>query len=259
MMLKESCTVLSLDEIEEDIYSMWLSSQAIAEEARPGQFVNVYSRDRSRLLPRPISICETDPAQGCFRLVFRVAGAGTREFASLQAGAHTNALDVIGPLGNGFPLAEEKGKRVLLVGGGIGIPPMLSCAKVLQEDAMAVLGYRSRAFLQEEFPQACPVFIATEDGSSGSKGTVIDAIRENSLTADVIFACGPKPMLRAVSAWAAKEGIPCFVSLEERMACGIGACLGCVCDCNTLDRHLNVCKKRVCLEGPVFLSTEVKL
>ena len=191
-------------------------------------------------------------------------------------------MEILGPLGNGFPLT---GKKPLVIGGGIGVPPMLELAQALSRvllveevkagrtygsgdsrqegrDARvtAVLGYRdSQLFLKEEFEPWAKVYVSTDDGSAGTKGTVIDAVRENGVEADVIFACGPKPMLRAVKAYAAEKGIPCYVSLEERMACGIGACLGCVCKTTGEDAHSHVHNARVCNDGPVFAAEEVEL
>ena len=136
---------------------------------------------------------------------------------------------------------------------------MLETMKQLDAKKIAVLGYRDELFLNEEFEKNGEVYIATEDGSAGTKGNVMDAIRENDLEADVIFACGPKPMLRAIKAYALEKGIPCWVSMEERMACGIGACLGCVCQSTETDAHSHVPNKRVCKDGPVFRSTEVEL
>ncbi|MCI8506339.1 MAG: dihydroorotate dehydrogenase electron transfer subunit [Lachnospiraceae bacterium] len=233
---------------------MWLST-GIAEEAVPGQFVSLYSRDGSRLLPRPLSLCEI--GEGKIRLVYRVAGAGTAEFSALKTG---DRISVFGPLGNGFPLEEARGKRVFLIGGGIGIPPMVEIAKRLSGEKVLVMGYRDeRMFLKEELEQTGPFFAATEDGSFGTKGNVLDAVRENGLSADLIFACGPAPMLRAVKAYAKEQGIPAWISMEERMACGIGACLGCVCESRDVDGHSHVKNKRICKDGPVFLAEEVEL
>ena len=165
----------------------------------------------------------------------------------------------MGPLGNGFPLDAVKGKKVFLMGGGIGIPPMLETAKQLDAEKIMVLGYRDELFLNKEFEAYRDVYVATEDGSAGTKGNVMDAIRENDIEADVIYACGPKPMLRAIKAYALEKGIPCWISMEERMACGVGACLACVCKSKDMDSHSHVHNKRVCKDGPVFLSTEVEL
>ena len=147
----------------------------------------------------------------------------------------------------------------VFIGGGIGVPPMLETAKQLKGEPVLVMGYRDELFLTDEMKKAGELVIATEDGSAGTKGNVLDAIRENDLKADMIFACGPKPMLRALKAYGLANNIPCYVSMEERMACGVGACLGCVCQSTEVDDHSQVKNKRVCKDGPVFLSTEVEL
>ena len=260
MRYKEDCRILSQEEIGKDIFSMWLQTDRIASEARPGQFLSVYTRDASKLLPRPISICDADPEKGCLRLVYRVTGpsSGTRQFSGYHKGI---CLPVLGPLGNGYPVEEVKGKRILLLGGGIGIPPLLYTARSLGKngDVTTVLGYRDRPFMDQEFLPFGKVFCASENGDTSIRGTVLDAVREESLSADVIFACGPKPMLRAVKSYAAEKNILCYLSLEERMACGIGACLGCVVRSTEKDEHSQVNNKRVCKDGPVFLSDEVEL
>lgn len=239
--------------IAEDIYSMWLDAPDIAGTAKPGQFVSLYSYDGSSLLPRPISICEIDQLQGRVRLVYRIAGKGTKEFAQMKA---QQQIDAMGPLGNGFTL---EGKKALLVGGGIGIPPMLQLAKQLNCEKQMVLGYRDITFLENEFESYGKVYLSTENGSRGTKGNVIDAIKENRLEADIIFACGPTPMLRGIKAYALEMGIKAQLSMEERMACGIGACLGCVCKTTEVDHHSNVKNKRICKDGPVFYAEEVEL
>ena len=128
------------------------------------------------------------------------------------------------------------------------------------EEKQIVVGYRdAHTFLKDEFEQNGTLYISTEDGSGGTKGTVMDAIRENNLKADMIFACGPTPMLRAIKKYAEENNIECYISLEERMACGIGACLACVCRSKEKDAHSNVNNKRICKDGPVFLSTEVEI
>ena len=252
--VKETARVGSQEKLAEGIYSMWIETPAIAAEAEAGQFISIYCRDKDKLLPRPISICEIDREQGRLRVVYRIAGEGTKEFAAYQAG---DPITILGPLGNGFPVIENK--KVMLIGGGIGIPPMLGLAKALSCEKTAVLGYRSELFLKEDFDAVAPVVIATEDGSTGTKGTVLDAIREQKVEADVICACGPTPLLRAIKQYAAEKGITCYVSMEERMACGIGACLGCVCKTKETDHHSNVNNKRICKDGPVFLAEEVEL
>lgn len=253
--VKTTVPVISQESLGGDIYSMWIDAPEIAGQARAGQFISVYTKDASKLLPRPISICEIDRERGALRLVYRIAGAGTKEFASYQAG---DKVTVLGPLGNGFPeIAEDK--KAFLIGGGIGIPPMLQLAKELTCKKTAVLGYRDKLFLEQEFAPYGDVVIATEDGSAGTKGNVLDAIREQKLTADVVLACGPTPMLRAIKAYAAEHNMECYLSLEERMACGIGACLACVCRTSEIDPHSNVHNKRICKDGPVFAAGEVEL
>lgn len=250
--IRKKVPVTENTEIAQDIYSMRLNAPDIAREAKPGQFVALYSNDGSRLLPRPISICEIDKEKG-IRLVYRIAGKGTKEFAGLKA---YDLAEVMGPLGNGFTL---EGKKALLIGGGIGIPPMLELAKQLACERQIVLGYRDIVFLEQEFKACGKVYISTEDGSTGTKGNVLDAIRANALEADIIFACGPMPMLRGIKAYAAEHKIKAQLSLEERMACGIGACLGCVCKTHETDSHSNVKNKRVCKDGPVFYAEEVEI
>ena len=221
---------------------------------------DIRSADASKLLPRPISICEIDKEAKKLRLVYRVTGekTGTKQFSELKSG---DTVPVIGPLGNGFPYEKAEGKKVFLMGGGIGVPPILELAKQMQcEEKQIVVGYRdAHTFLKDEFEQNGTLYISTEDGSVGTKGNVMDAIREQNLDADMIFACGPTPMLRAIKTYAEEKGIECYISLEERMACGIGACLACVCKTKEKDAHSNVNNKRICKDGPVFLSTEVDL
>lgn len=307
---REQGVVLSNGQIGTGIFDLKLKTEKIAAAAKPGQFVSIYSNDNSRLLPRPISICGADKETGELRLAFRVAGKGTEEFSRLAAG---EKVDLAGPLGNGFPLerafatdeseagavknseagaGKAEGRRVFLIGGGIGIPPMVQLAKTLTECAKAaesaeamqsagqpqeagrlqsagrsqaaphitsVLGFRDELFLVDDLMPYGDVVIATEDGSCGTKGNVLDAIREKNLKADVIYACGPAPMLRALKKYAEETGTECWLSLEEKMACGIGACLSCVCRSTEVDGHSKVKNKRVCTEGPVFRSTDIEL
>ena len=193
-------------------------------------------------------------------MVYRVTGenTGTEQFSKLVAG---DTLPGVGPLGNGFPLEKAEGKKAFLMGGGIGVPPILELAKQMQcEKKQIVVGYRdAQTFLKEQFEANGELYISTEDGSVGTTGNVMNAIAENALEADVIMACGPTPMLRAIKNYAEEKGIECYISLEERMACGIGACLACVCKSKEKDHHSNVHNKRICKDGPVVLSTEVEI
>ena len=254
---REQAAVLSQEQIADQIFSMWLKTEQIAKEAVPGQFISVYSNDSGRMLPRPISICERDKEKGALRIVYRVAGKGTEEFSCCKAG---DTLDILGPLGNGFPLERcPEGKKAFLIGGGIGSPPMVQLSKELQGEVQVVAGYRDELFLTEELKANGTLYLATEDGSAGTKGNVLDCIRENGLTADVIYACGPTPMLRAIKSYAEEHQIDCWISMEERMACGIGACLACVCKSKEIDDHSKVHNKRICKEGPVFHAQDVEL
>lgn len=252
---KEQALVVSQECLADGIFSMWIQTKA-AKTASAGQFISMYTNDGSKLLPRPISICEIDREGEKLRVVYRVTGekTGTEQFSKMKAG---DTIPVIGPLGNGFPLIE---KKAFLIGGGIGVPPILELAKSLNCEKQIIVGYRdAQTFLKEELEANGTLYISTEDGSVGTKGNVMDAIREHGLEADIIYACGPTPMLRALKSYAEENGIECYLSLEERMACGIGACLACVCKSKEKDHHSNVHNKRICKDGPVFLSTEVEL
>lgn len=253
--VKRAVTVVSQQRLADDVYSLWLAADSLVKEARPGQFFSVFCQNGERLLPRPISICEIDREQGYLRLVYRVVGAGTREFSSRRAG---EKIEIMGPLGNGYTLLE--GGESLLIAGGIGIPPLLELAKELKGEKTIVLGYaNAQTFLMQELKSYGCVLVATEDGSCGVQGNVMDVISEYDLTADRIYSCGPRPMLKAVQKFAEAKEIPCQISMEERMACGIGACLSCVCLSSQIDKHSQVKNKRVCKDGPVFDAREIEL
>ena len=239
MKKKTIATVKSQNEIAPGIYDLWLDTE-LARDAHAGQFVGVCPRDRSKLLPRPISICEvmTDTAAE-IRLVYRVTGpdTGTADISGLRAG---DDVELIGVLGNGYdvPYIAAHYVRPVLMGGGIGIPPMLELARELTSayagsgsggSPTVILGYRDdETFLRKDFESAAmqgSLFLATEDGSVGTRGNVV----------------------------------PAFVSLEERMACGVGACLGCVVRTGETDPHSHVKNARICTEGPVFRTTDVEI
>ena len=251
--IKECAVVISQEKLATDIYSMWINTN-IAKEAKPGQFISVYTKNEAKLLPRPISICEIDDKKTALRIVYRKAGKGTEEFSKYRSGASVN---ILGPLGNGFPLCDEK---AILIGGGIGIPPMLELAKTLESEKTIVVGYRNREmFLNNDLAFYGKLVVATEDGSVGTKGNVIDAIREQNVSGSVIYACGPIPMLRGVKEYAKEKGIKAYISMEEKMACGVGACLGCVCKSTNVDDHSKVNNKRICADGPVFNAEDIEL
>ena len=253
---KVTAKVILQKQIGEQIFDLWLETKLV-KYAHPWQFVAVYPHGESMLLPRPISICETDKTKNRLRLVYRVAGKGTAEFSTCKAG---DTLELLGVLGNGFSVDRAKGKRVFLMGGGIGIPPMLELAKAMDDKKQILLGYRNKElFLEEDLEKFGDVYVATEDGSVGTKGNVMDIIKAYALRADVIMACGPMPMLRAVKKYAAENNMEAYISLEERMACGVGACLGCVCKTTKEDAHSHVHNARICTEGPVFEAGEVDI
>ena len=251
--------VVSQTKISEDIFSMILKAKPIAEEAHSGQFINLYSKDASKLLPRPISICDVNKQKGTIRIVYRVAGGGTLEFSKLRA---QDTVDVMGPLGNGYNL---EGENPILMGGGIGIPPMLQLAKELSQKGLkkqqihVVLGFRDSSFLVDDFAKFATVHISSDTGAVGMKGNALDCVIEEELFGDMIYACGPTPMLRAIKKYAYQNDIPAQLSLEERMACGIGACLACVTKTAEVDEHFGTNTRRVCKDGPVFYAEEVEL
>lgn len=255
MTYRENARIIRQNCIAQGVYDLLLDTKDIAANAVPGQFVSVYSKDGSRLLPRPISICEANGNE--LRLVYRVVGKGTAEFCEYK---ENDTLDIMGPLGNGY---ELKGECPMLLGGGIGIPPMLKLAQEFAKKGIkstVILGYRdNQLFLKDEFDKVADVYVATEDGSEGTKGNVLDAVRDNNLCGDIIYSCGPTPMLRAIKAYGEEKDIETYVSLEEKMACGVGACLACVCKTKHVDEHSNVNNARICKDGPVFNAKEVEL
>lgn len=245
------------EQLNNELYSLWLEVGNMAREAKAGRFISLYSNDNSRLLPRPFGICEVDKENGRIRIVYRLVGEGTKEFSKFMP---DDEVYITGPLGNGFSI---KNKKAILVAGGTGIPIMLELAKSLKEagikEAKAVLGFRDETFMTDEIEKFMPVFVSTESGKTGTKGNVIDAIRDNKIDAEIIYACGPIPMLKALKAYSIENNMEAQISLEEKMACGIGACLACVCKSKEKDAHSNVDNKRICKEGPVFDAYEIEL
>ena len=241
--------LLSNEEIAEGIFDMRLRLDEPDLEVRCGQFAHVYVPGKT--LRRPISVC--DASDGVLRLVYQVKGEGTGIMSRMQPGGTVNVLL---PLGNGFRV--EKGRRYCLIGGGIGTPPMLYTAK--QCDApIAITGFRSSelVILQDELGAVCAeTLLCTDDGSAGRKGFVTDLLREKLGEVDEVLACGPTPMLKAVAAVCREAGKPCRISLEERMACGIGACLVCAV---RVRKNGEEVMQHVCKNGPVFNAEEVVL
>lgn len=241
----KNCKIIEANEIAAGIFDFTLFYPEFAAAAKPGQFAHVYLPGRT--LRRPISICDIDRERGTLRIVFQIRGEGTAELAEFMPGTF---LNVLAPLGNGFTL-EENSRKALFIGGGIGVPPLLAAAKHYGSNATVAVGFRNAGavILEEDFKSAgCDVRVATDDGSYGYHGLVTDLIQ--SETPDMVYACGPAPMLKAVCAFAAKNRIRCEISLEERMACGIGACLGCACRLKRADGSEYM--GHVCKDGPVF-------
>ena len=250
MPYQQDCKILSLRALNDQAFEMVLHAGEIAETAQPGQFVNV-SCGEGHLLRRPISICEAEGPQ--LRLVFEVRGEGTLWLSQRKEG---ESVSVLGPLGRGF---DVDGKKVLFVGGGIGVPPLLWAAK-RAAGADAALGFaaKGRSILLEDFAAVCgETAVTTDDGSLGLRGNALDAAREllQKNQYDAVYACGPKILLQYTAEAAEKAGIPCQVSMEERMGCGVGACL--VCAVKLRDEQGETYYGHVCKNGPVFSSKEV--
>ena len=239
--------------IAREIYSFTIACTEVAAAARPGQFVHI--RAKGYTLRRPISICGIDKEKGTLRIVFEIRGEGTAEIAKLNKG---DLIDMLAPLGHGFTV-DGSFNKVVLIGGGIGTPPMLPLAKIYGEKAVAISGFRnaSAVILQEDFRSTgAETILCTDDGSAGIHGFVTQPFAELAEKGgiDAVYACGPMPMLKGIAAICKEKGIYCEISLEERMACGIGACLGCACRTVRNDEEYFA---HVCKDGPVFKAEEV--
>ncbi len=225
----------------------------VAAIAQAGQFVHILVNKHT--LRRPISICEVNKQKGTLRMVFEVRGSGTEELSKVNVGEN---MDILAPLGKGFQLLSSD-EKAIVIGGGIGVPPMLETAKHYGENATAILGFRDAkaVILEEDFSNiGAKTLIATDDGSRGVKGFVTDILKEELKTNKpaIIYACGPMAMLKAVANLAKEAGVRCQVSLEERMGCGVGACLVCACK---IAVEKGETYKHVCKDGPVFEAEEV--
>ncbi len=267
-----TCKVMGNEEIAAEVYRLTIESMEVALGSEPGQFVNVYLDEKDKLLPRPISVCWTDGA--LVSLVYGVVGDGTKVLSRYSAG---DKIRISTPLGNGYDLsfAEEepagdgktagrekttgREKTAILVGGGIGVPPLMELTYALTQKNVkvtAVIGFKDEPFLLKPLMKAgADVYLATDSGSMGFHGNVVDLIRQEGLTADAYFACGPRPMLRALTEHCASIGKDVQVSMEERMGCGYGACVGCV--ISVAGAEGTPVRKKVCKDGPVFWGSEV--
>lgn len=245
-------TIVKNERIAENIHSVTFALDE-ACKVRCGQFGNI-SLGGSHLLRRPIAVCKVDGREVTF--CYQIKGEGTQKLKTLAAGTKVNVLM---PLGNGF-FIEEKEKKVALVGGGVGVFPLISVLREYgaSKEISAYIGYRNAGAVcgVDEFEKARKFVGVTDDGSYGDKMNAVQAFEadlKKGNRPDVVLACGPTPMLRALKALVERENLTCFVSLEERMGCGIGACLVCVCDLT------GGAKARVCKDGPVFNASDVSL
>jgi len=246
-----SCEIISNKKLATDVFEMIVVCPVIANEAKAGQFVNLYCHHQGRLLPRPISICEIDRVKGRLHLVYAILGDGTAEFSTYQA---EDKIDVMGPFGNGFDSSYE-GDDQLIVGGGVGTPPMVELAKTLKGKKTIVVGFRTEPYLVDRLSQYGDVHVATDDGSVGYKGHVVGLMEEKGLVGR-LYACGPTPMLKGLQSYALDHGLSASLSLEERMGCGFGGCVGCVTKIKA-ETQAGFVYKKVCKDGPVFDAKEV--
>ncbi|MBP3851970.1 MAG: dihydroorotate dehydrogenase electron transfer subunit [Erysipelotrichaceae bacterium] len=241
----ENTKIIKQEQIGVDLYRMELQT-SMTDEAKPGQFIQI--QVPGMYLRRPISISEIK--KDSLVIIYKVVGQGTKRLSEMEEG---QTINVFGPLGNGFPI--EQREHVVLVGGGVGVPPLYETAKQYRAQNTkvdVVLGFndKEQIFYEEEFIKlGCSVSIATMDGSQGTKGTVINALKERNIDCDCILSCGPLPMLKALQNTYPNG----YISLEARMACGIGACMGCV----VKDQQGHA--YRVCKDGPVFPFGKVVL
>lgn len=258
-MKNERMSVISQQEIAKSIFELTLRGELVSEMKQPGQFVHIKVSDSFEpLLRRPISICSINFKKKEFTMIYRAEGKGTTLLSEKKIGEQ---IDVLGPLGKGFPVEEAiNGETALLVGGGIGVPPLYELSKRLTSNGVKVihvLGFQSKdaVFYEEEFTKLGMTYVATVDGTHGTKGFVTDVIEENNLQFDIVYSCGPTAMLKALESKYSNKKL--FLSLEERMGCGIGACFACVCKTN--DERPGFNYKKVCSDGPVFRAGEVIL
>ncbi|MHC5217404.1 dihydroorotate dehydrogenase electron transfer subunit [Enterococcus sp. LJL128] len=260
-MKQEMMTITAQKQLAPRIFQMTLTGELVKEMGTPGQFLHIKVPREDLLLRRPISINQINKEESSCTIIYRTEGDGTQYFSTMTVGEQ---LDVMGPLGNGFDLSDLKtGQRVYVVGGGIGIPPMYELSKQLKAKGVEVihfLGYASKevAYFQDEFMALGDTRFATDDGSFGIQGNVgnllMTALEDEAPAA--VFACGANGMLKTV-AQLFSDNPNVFLSLEQRMACGMGACYACV--CHVPDDETGTKSVKVCDEGPIFRAREVVL
>lgn len=245
--------IVDISKVSKHAYKIDFQNAEMAEKVQVGQFVHIKLANEFTLR-RPISIC--DVRGDIITIIFEIRGKGTDWLAKVKKG---DELDILGPLGKGFNLSKA-GTNPVFVGGGIGVPPLFLSAKK-SENATAILGFRNKDFvmLENEFKAICKdVHVTTDDGSYGTLGFVTNVLKSKIKDATAVYACGPTPMLKAIYEICKANGVYCEVSLEERMACGVGACLVCACEVYANENGLPVKKyAHVCKDGPVFDASEV--
>ncbi len=251
MINKEKLLIQSNNRIAQDTIEMILENKQISQTARPGQFLHLLVDGHT--LRRPISIADINKDEQTITILFKMLGTGTQDLASYQVGM---TIDALGPNGNGFPLHNKEQSTILLIGGGIGVPPLYYLGKKLvnlQMKVISVLGFQTAesVFYEDKFRALGDTFIVTNDGSYGEKGFVTDVLHKLA-PFDHYYACGPVPMLQAVTANLIDK--PGHISLEERMGCGVGACFACVIPTDETGGY-----KKICKDGPVFDVQEVNL
>lgn len=254
-MIQEDSVILDHKRLTSRYFKLTLSSKYISSHAAPGQFVNVrVSENTAPLLRRPFSIHRADPAKQIIEILYEIVGHGTELLSQKKIG---ESLNILGPLGNGFNIGQNHNKTAILVGGGMGIAPLLFLAEALKnkiETIYVLIGGKNAesVLCEDRFRQlGAEVSSATEDGSHGKKGLVSDVLLGLiSIQLTAIYACGPYAMLKAIAEIAFQKKIECYVSMESYMACGIGACKGC--PIKTKGGY-----KMVCKDGPVFDASEI--
>ncbi|WP_367888048.1 dihydroorotate oxidase B electron transfer subunit [Bacillus wiedmannii] len=259
MMQKQNMIVVNQKEIAKNIYELVLQGTLVQQMNEPGQFVHIkVAEGIAPLLRRPISICNVDQEKNEFTMLYRAEGQGTKTLSTRKQG---EMVDVLGPLGHGFPVEEaEAGQTALLVGGGIGVPPLYELSQRLVAKGVRVihiLGFQTKdvVFYKEKFAELGDTYVATVDGTHGTKGFVTDVIDHYGIDFDILYSCGPLAMLRALEGRYKEK--KAYISLEERMGCGIGACFACV--CHLQEDPSGHSYKKVCSDGPVFPIGEVVL
>ncbi|MGM8211816.1 dihydroorotate dehydrogenase electron transfer subunit [Virgibacillus sp. W0430] len=249
MMKKEMLEIIAVSEIALDTVEMKLRNSYISQHARPGQFIHILTK--SHTLRRPISIAHIDQRNESITILFKKSGLGTHELASYKKGTY---IDALGPCGNGFNIEQINDSTVLLIGGGVGVPPLYCLGEELVKQNITIiniLGFQTKSavFYEKQFQALGKTYVMTDDGSYGERGRVTTKI-DRLGHIDRYYSCGPLPMLKAVAN--KLENTTGYLSFEERMGCGIGACFACVIQTSDYSSY-----KKICKDGPVFAASEV--